>query len=375
MDAMGRLAGGVAHDFNNLLVVIQSYAELLRETSSVDAAARADLDEILAAARRASALTRQLLAFSRSEAVQPTVLRLNPVVAGIEKMLRRIIGEDVTLFTELASDAGSVLADSGQLDQVILNLSVNARDAMPDGGQLTISTANVTLDAAYADTHANVEPGEFVMLAVTDTGTGMDRETQRRIFEPFFTTKEIGKGTGLGLATVYGIVQQSRGQIHVYSELGRGTTFKVYFPRWQASAAANAATLPNGAPTTTADGTILVVEDDSAVRQVALRILREHGYTVLEASRPSEAVTLCEDPTLQVDLLLTDVIMPDCTGPQLAADLAQRFPELRVVYMSGYPGGAAIRAGSLAAGAAYIEKPFTPSALVDKIRTALEREP
>lgn len=374
MDAIGRLAGGVAHDFNNLLVVIQSYAELIREAlPEKDDANRADLDEVLGAARRASALTKQLLAFSRSEAIQPIALDLSDVVSGIEKMLRRIIGEDIELFTELSPTLGVVRADPGQLDQVILNLSVNARDAMMNGGQLTISTQNVTLDAAYADAHANVTPGVFVMLAVTDTGTGMTPDVQRQIFEPFFTTKAVGQGTGLGLATVYGIVQQCGGQIRVYSELGRGTAFKLYFPRLDEPAAVPMPRLPSdSAP---AAGVVLLVEDDAAVRQVASRILRDRGYQVLEARRPSEARTLCEEHGARIDVLLTDVIMPDCTGPQLARELVERHPKMQVVYMSGYPGGTATRAGALEPGALYIEKPFSPGALVDKVRLAFVTRP
>lgn len=368
MDAVGRLAGGVAHDFNNLLVVIQSYAELIREGLPEGDINRADLDEVLGATRRAAALTKQLLAFSRNEAIQPTALDLSEVVSGIEKMLRRIIGEDIELYTELGPGLGVMRADAGQLDQVILNLCINARDAMPDGGQITISTQNVTLDAAYSDRHANVTPGEFVMLAVTDTGTGMTAEVQRQIFEPFFTTKAVGQGTGLGLATVYGIVQQSGGHIRVYSELGRGTSFKVYFPRLDEAAAVPIPRLPSTAAP--AVGVILLVEDDSAVRQVASRILRERGYQVIEARRPTEARALCAEHGSRIDLLLTDVIMPDCTGPQLARELLLAHPGMQVLYMSGYPGGAAARAGALEPGALYIEKPFSPAALADKVRLA-----
>ena len=370
MDAIGRLAGGVAHDFNNLLVVIQSYAELIREDLPAADQAREDLDEVLAATRRASALTKQLLAFSRSEPVQPVHLQLSDVVGGIEKMLRRIIGEDIELFIELSPSPGLVRADPGQLDQVILNLAVNARDAMPDGGQLTIATQNVSLDSEDVDAHPSLMPGEFVMLAVTDTGTGMDVETQRRIFEPFFTTKEVGKGTGLGLATVYGIVQQSGGQIRVYSELGRGTSFKLYFPRLD-EASGSVAPKTSSAMTPQIGGTILVVEDDSAVRQVAARILRGQGYRVFEARRPAEARVICEEHGAAIHLLLTDVIMPDCTGPQLARELTVACPAMRVIYMSGYPGGAAARAGALNGDAIYIEKPFSPKALLSRVREVL----
>ncbi len=370
MDAIGRLAGGVAHDFNNLLMVIQSYSELIREGLADEDPTRDDVDEILAAARRASSLTKQLLAFSRREPVQPATLPLNDVVSGIEKMLQRIIGEDVELFTELSPALGLIRADAGQLDQVILNLAVNARDAMPDGGQLTIETQNVTLDQEYADTHSHLLPGEFVMLAVTDTGVGMDAQTQRRIFEPFFTTKEQGKGTGLGLATVYGIVQQSGAQICVYSELGHGTTFRIYFPRLD-SATGHAPSRPPSASSAAAGGTVLLVEDDAAVRQVAARILRARGFTVLEARRPSEARMVCEEHGPKIDLLLTDVIMPESTGPQLARELTARHPRLRVLYMSGYPGGAAKRSGALEPGTPYVEKPFSPATLVERVCAAL----
>ncbi|MEO6599354.1 MAG: response regulator [Polyangiaceae bacterium] len=371
MDAIGRLAGGVAHDFNNLLVVIQSYTELLRQELTGNLAACADLDEVLSASRRAAALTKQLLAFSRSEALRPTALELSTVVAGIEKMLHRIIGEDIELSTELSPALGIIRADAGQLDQVILNLAVNARDAMPDGGQLTLATQNVSLDAASAEAHGNVTPGEYVLLVVTDTGVGMDADTQRRIFEPFFTTKEVGKGTGLGLATVYGIVQQCGGHVRVASEVDRGTSFKLYFPRLDEANPAPLLTAPSTL-TPAASGTVLVVEDDTAVRQVACRILRQRGYAVLEARRPSEARRVCADHGSTIDLLLTDVIMPDCTGPQLAHELTERYPQMKVVYMSGYPGRDAGRAGALEPGVVYIEKPFSPVALAEKVRATLE---
>ncbi|HEY3253219.1 MAG TPA: response regulator, partial [Polyangiaceae bacterium] len=371
MEAIGRLAGGVAHDFNNLLVVIQSYAELLREDLAEHDPKRGDLDEIQAAARRAAALTKQLLAFSRSEPVQPTELRLSEVVTGIEKMLRRIIGEDIELITELAPSLGVVRADAGQLDQVILNLSINARDAMQGGGRLSISTQNVSFDADDDNADVDITPGDYVMLAVTDSGTGMSAETQRRIFEPFFTTKEVGQGTGLGLATVYGIVQQSGGQIRVYSELGRGTAFKIYFPRLDEVPSVRA---PQSSETPVAlgRGTLLIVEDDTAVRQVAARVLRDRGYTVLEARRPSEARRICAEHGSAIDLLLTDVIMPECTGTELAQELSRLHPRMRVVYMSGYPGGAASRAGAFGPGAAYLEKPFSPASLTEKITFALK---
>ncbi|HKO53728.1 MAG TPA: response regulator [Polyangiaceae bacterium] len=371
MEAIGRLAGGVAHDFNNLLVVIQSYAELLREDLLGHDSKRDDLDEILGAARRAAALTKQLLAFSRSEPVQPTELRLGEIVTGIEKMLRRIIGEDIELVTDIAPSLGLVRADAGQIDQVILNLSINARDAMQGGGRLSISAQNVSFDAAQAGEAVDIPPGEYVMLAVTDSGTGMTAETQRRIFEPFFTTKDVGQGTGLGLATVYGIVQQSGGQIRVYSEPGSGTAFKLYLPRLDEVSLPNQ-DQSNASPMSTGSGTVLVVEDDSAVRQLAARVLRDRGYTVLEARRPSEARRICAEHGSIIDLLLTDVIMPECTGTELARELSRLHPRMRVVYMSGYPGGAASRLRALGSGAAYLEKPFSPTLLAEKVQTAMK---
>ncbi|HET7543216.1 MAG TPA: response regulator [Polyangiaceae bacterium] len=371
MEAIGRLAGGVAHDFNNLLVVIQSYAELLCEGLTEHDPKRGDLEEILAAARRAAALTKQLLAFSRSEAVRPSELRLGEVVTRMEKMLRRIIGEDIELTTELAPELGLVFADAGQLDQVVLNLSINARDAMVEGGRLTISTQNVNISRENPNAQVDVPPGRYVLLAVRDSGIGMTPETQRRIFEPFFTTKEVGQGTGLGLATVYGIVRQSGGHIRVQSELGHGTTFEIYFPRIDQVAMASAP--PSGeAATWTGSGTLLIVEDDSAVRQLAARVLRHRGYTVLEARRPSEARRICKKHGSTIDLLLTDVIMPECTGTELARELSSLHPRMRVVYMSGYPGSDASRAAALAPGTTYLEKPFSPATLSEKIRAAMK---
>jgi len=366
MEAVGRLAGSVAHDFNNLLSVILSYSSLLlADLKSVDPI-RADIDSIRKAGEKAAVLTRQLLAFSRQQVLAPRVLDLNDILYEAEQMLRRLLAADIELITRNERALSKVKVDPSQMDQVIMNLAINARDAMPDGGKLVIETLNVTPDSDYLDAHANIVPGDLVMLSVTDTGTGMDAETQRRIFEPFFTTKEVGKGTGLGLATVYGIVQQSGGQIRVSSELGRGSVFKVYFPRQPIGTESDPVRPPSVAPATVG-GTILVVEDNAAVRQVASRILRERGHLVLEARDPAEARALFAAHSAKIDLLLTDVIMPECTGPQLARGLIQLSPTLRVLYMSGYPGGAADRAGTLEAGAAYIEKPFSPDALAEKI--------
>jgi two-component system, cell cycle sensor histidine kinase and response regulator CckA len=373
MEAIGRLAGGVAHDFNNLLAVIQSYGDLIFHELPEDDPKREDLGQMLAASERAASLTRQLLAFSRLQIVQLKTLHLNEVVANVEKMLRRIIGEDIELTTTLSPSLGRLKADPGQIEQIILNLTVNARDAMPDGGSLTIETANVELGAQYAATHAGVTAGEFVMLSVTDTGTGMDAATQKRIFEPFFTTKELGKGTGLGLSTVYGIVHQSGGNLSVESEVGRGTSFRIYFPRVDERREAD----PDRRRTTvaaTTNATILLVEDDDAVRQVAARILRRNGYNVLETRRASEARNLCKERGSSIDLLLTDVVMPEISGPKLASEILQLCPELRVLYMSGYPQGAVAQGGSLSTDISYVEKPFTPASLLEKVREVIDSD-
>jgi two-component system cell cycle sensor histidine kinase/response regulator CckA len=371
MEAIGLLAGGVAHDFNNLLVVIESYSELLLQDLPEGDSKRDDIREILGAGRRASALTRQLLAFSRRQVLQTSLLDLNEIVANIEKMLRRIIGEDVDLVTDLDPALGTIKADPGQIEQIIVNLTVNARDAMPKGGKVVIETRNLELDEDYAELHAGVKAGHYVMLAVTDTGTGMDEATQKRIFEPFFTTKEVGKGTGLGLSTVYGIAQQSGGHIWVYSELNRGTSFKTYFPRADAKTASSGSRIPK-AQTHNGVGTILLVEDDEAVRNVTARVLRERGYTVFETRRPSEARAVCQDRSKSIDLLLTDIVMPETSGPRLAEELSQFNPQMRVLFMSGYAGAALEHAGWLDDGAAYLEKPFSPAILAEKVRTLLE---
>ncbi|MFZ5891575.1 MAG: response regulator [Myxococcota bacterium] len=370
MEGIGQLAGGVAHDFNNLLAVIKSYGELLLRDLKDDTTKTEDLEQLLHAANRGAALTRQLLTFSRRQVVQPRLLQLNEVVVSIEKMLRRIIGEDIDLVTSLAPDLDLVKADAGQIEQVLLNLAVNARDAMPDGGKLTVETANVHLASGYADSDSNVAEGDYVMVAVSDTGSGMSEEIRKHIFEPFFTTKEVGKGTGLGLSTVYGIVQQSGGHIWVYSELKQGTAFKIYFPRASGSIPARALSkqLPSRAKV---DRTILLVEDDDAVRRVASRILRESGYTVLETRHAGEARKICEERGSELALLLTDVVMPGVSGPKLAEELTALLPHLRVLYMSGFPGAAVVHSGALRPGANCIEKPFSPASLVDKIEEVL----
>jgi CheY-like chemotaxis protein len=369
MEAVGRLAGGVAHDFNNLLGVIIGFGErLLRRLPSAE---RREIGEVLKAAEHAAALTRQLLAFSRRQVLQPRVLDLNSVVGELDAMLRRIIGEDVHLVTVLRSGLGSVKADPGQVQQVIMNLAVNARDAMPKGGSLTIETDNVELDQSYSSTHHAVRPGHYVMLAVTDTGTGMDAATQARIFEPFFTTKEPGKGTGLGLATVFGIVKQSGGNIWVYSEPQRGTTFKVYLPRLDGIApeASTRAAAPEAAR---GSETVLLVEDADSLRELGREILEEHGYRVLEARSGVEALQVLGRHAGSLELVLTDLVMPGMSGVELAGQIKAQRPATKVLYMSGYTDDALGHHGVLEAGMAFVEKPFTIDGLLRKVREVLD---
>jgi len=373
MEAVGRLAGGVAHDFNNILTAIGGYTDLLLADLPPDDPRRQDVDEIHRAADRAAALTQQLLAFSRRQVLQPKVVDLNALVQNVEKLLRRLIGEDVILAAVLAPDAGRVRADPGQIEQVIVNLAVNARDAMPGGGRLTIETRNVELDAAYAAEHRTVVPGPYVSIAVSDTGTGMSNDVQAHLFEPFFTTKEVGKGTGLGLATVYGIVKQSGGTIWVYSELGHGTTIKVYLPRVDDPADALTKAGPTDAASLRGTETILLVEDEPAVRAVARQVLTRQGYTVLEAPDGQAALTMVDATRPSIDLVLTDLVMPGMSGRILADNLVRRFPALRVLYMSGYTDDAIVRHGMLETGLAYLQKPFRPDALVQKVWEVLKR--
>ncbi len=373
MEAVGRLAGGIAHDFNNLLTVITSYSDLLLEDLAPTDPKRQDLEQVRHAADGAAALTRQLLAFSRQQVLAPRVVNLSAVVQGVEKMLRRVIGEDVDLVTALDSNVGAVKADVGQLEQVLMNLAVNARDAMPTGGQLTLETANVEHDPDYAREQEARPQRRFVMLAVTDTGIGMDEATKARIFEPFFTTKEPGKGTGLGLATVYGIVRQSGGFIWVYSEVGRGTTFKIYLPEVDSSVPsagdAAATELPRGTET------VLLVEDAVAVRAVARQVLERQGYAVLEAPNGNAALAIAGAHDGPIHLLLTDVVMPGLSGRQLADQLTRLRPNTHVLYASGYTDDAVVRHGVLEAGIAYLQKPFTAASLARKVREALDRPP
>ena len=371
MEAVGQLAGGVAHDFNNLLGVITGYSELLSRRLEPEHAGHKALEQIRKAADRAAGLTRQLLAFSRKQVLEPKVLDLNAVLAGVDKMLRRLIGEDVQIQTRFAEDLWQVKADPGQVEQVIVNLAVNARDAMPKGGQLTLETANTALDAAYARAHTYVRPGPYVMLAVSDTGHGMDAGTQSRIFEPFFTTKEPGKGTGLGLATVFGIVKQSGGHINVYSEPGRGSTFKVYLPRIDEVATKEEAATPPPPPPTGTE-TILLVEDAEALRVMIREILESGGYTVVDASNPDEALARAQAYRGSLHLMLTDVVLPHMSGPDLAASLARVLPEMRVLYMSGYAADAIGNHGVLEPGTFFIQKPFTADDLLRKLRAVLD---
>jgi two-component system, cell cycle sensor histidine kinase and response regulator CckA len=370
MEAVGRLAGGIAHDFNNLLTVIKGYSELmLDELSSADPH-RMEVDEIKKAADRAATLTRQLLAFSRQQVLAPKVLDLNAVVSNMDKLLHRLLGEDIDLFTVLEPGLGRVKADPGQVEQVIMNLAVNARDAMPHGGKLTVETSNIDLDDNYARDHVAVKPGSYVMIAVTDTGTGMTDKVKSRIFEPFFTTKEVGKGTGLGLSTVYGIVKQSGGYVWVYSEVGIGSTFKVYLPCVDAPAE-----LPPSQtrqPARHGSETVLLVEDEDGVRALMRQVLHKHGYNVLESRHGGEALLMCERHQGKIDLLLTDVVLEQMSGRELAERLLKVRPEMKVLYVSGYADDAIVHHGVLTEGMAFLQKPFTTESLARKVRYVLD---
>jgi PAS domain S-box-containing protein len=371
MEAIGSLAGGIAHDFNNLLTVIKGYSELMLEELEAADPLHAEVEEIKRAADRAASLTRQLLAFSRQQVLAPRVLDLNSVIQNMDKLLHRLLGEDIELTTSLDPDLGHTKADPGQLEQVVMNLAVNARDAMPNGGQLTIETMNVELDETYVREHVAVKPGPYVMIAVSDTGIGITEEIRGRIFEPFFTTKEPGKGTGLGLSTVYGIVKQSEGYVWVYSEAGIGTTFKVYLPRVDAPADVTPYYTTNGLPACGGTETILLVEDEDGVRALVRQILVKQGYTVLESRHAGEALLLCERHQGKIDLLLTDVVLQQMGGRELAERLTRSRPELRVLYISGYTDDAIVQHGVLNAGTAFLQKPFTTDALTRKVRQVL----
>src|SRR5438552_795961 len=370
MEAVGQLAGGIAHDFNNLLTAILGNTQLLLRDLPPGDANRGDVEEIRKASERAASLTRQLLAYSRRQMLQPEVLDLNVVVAEMYKMLRRLIGEHIALVTVQAPDLGHVRADPNQIEQVIVNLVVNARDAMPDGGKLTIETANVDLDDAFAQTHLGSVPGPYAMVAVTDTGVGMDASVRAHVFEPFFTTKEVGRGTGLGLATVYGIVKQSGGDVSGDSEVGRGASFQIYLPRIEKPADAPAR--PARGRPARGTATVLVVDDEPAVLSLSRRALEAQGYVVLAASDPAAALRVVERHGGTIHMLVTDVVMPGLSGPELADKLAAQRPGIRVLYMSGYPGDAVVQHGGLPAGSAFLQKPFSADTLARKVRDVLD---
>ena len=371
MEAVGRLAGGVAHDFNNLLTGIIGYAELLKMRLDPQDPHRREVEEIRKAGEKAASLTLQLLAFSRKQILKPKKLNLNTVVRDMEKLLQRLIGEDIYLVTNLEAGLGPVLADPGQIEQVVINLAVNARDAMPLGGKLTIETTNVELDGAYGYRDVNFQPGPYVMLAVSDNGEGMDEETLAHIFEPFFTTKGSNQGTGLGLSTVYGIVKQSGGYIWVYSEPKWGTTFKVYLPL-----ATSGLEVEKSRPETPGYSqgweTILLVEDEEVVRELACAALQQNGYQVLMAGTPEQALAICEKVAGRIHLLLTDVVMPGMSGRQLAERLTSQYPEMKVLYISGYAENAISHHGVLDPGIAFLAKPFTPNGLASRVRKVLD---
>jgi two-component system, cell cycle sensor histidine kinase and response regulator CckA len=374
MEAIGRLAGGVAHDFNNLLTAILGYGELIQQRLPESSPESQDIKEIIHAGRSAADLTRQLVAFSRQQIIQPQILDVDAVVQGMEGLLRRVIGEDIALTVRTSAGLDLVNADRAQIEQIVMNLAVNARDAMPQGGQLTIETGHVELDDAYVAQHPGAVTGPHVMIAVTDTGSGMDEQVRARIFEPFFTTKELGRGTGLGLSTVYGIVNQNGGSIWAYSEVGHGTTFKVYLPRIVAERpdALAAEILPASLHGTE---TIFVVDDQHEVRAVAAAILRRHGYTVIEVADGEEAVELFARDATAIDLLLIDVVLPRMNGQVVADQLRRRRPGLPVLYMSGYTADSVSRHAVLERDVAFIEKPFTAVRLLQKVRTTLGRPP
>ncbi|HVI80775.1 MAG TPA: PAS domain S-box protein, partial [Candidatus Acidoferrum sp.] len=371
MEAVGRLAGGVAHDFNNLLTVILGYAQLLADGVPHGTRLTDSTEAIKTAAEKAAGITRQLLAFSRKQVLSPRVISLNDILLNLDSLLRRLIGEDVEVMTVPAADLGRVKADPSQLEQVIMNLALNARDAMPNGGNLTLETANTYLDESYAHQHQPVVPGRYVMLAVSDTGEGMNAETQARIFEPFYTTKEVGKGTGLGLSMVYGIIKQSGGYIWVYSEPNRGTTFKVYLPRVDQPPEAGAIET-TGNRVLRGTETILLVEDDEQIRQLSSSVLAHCGYNVLVAGTPEQALELCKANQDKIRLLVTDVVMPRMNGKQLADQILKSCPDLKVLYVSGYTNNAIVHYGVLESGLHFLAKPFTLSALVAKVREVLD---
>ena len=371
MESLGRLAGGVAHDFNNLLTIMQGFSEMIVSSLDPSAAGRTYAKEVLKAVERASGLTRQLLAFSRKQVLEPRVVNLNELVSNLEKMLQRLIGEDVNLFTKLDPHLGLVKADPTQVEQVVMNLSVNARDAMSEGGSLTIETANVELDELYARQSADLRPGRYVLLSVNDTGTGMDQATLAKLFEPFFTTKAPGKGTGLGLSIVYGIVKQSHGHVAVTSEVGCGTTFKIYLPQVEV---ADPGLVVTEMASTAVQGseTILVVDDEEQVRSLECGVLQASGYKVLPVGDGEEALRICRESSEPIHLLVTDIVMPMMNGRELARRVALLHPSMRVLFVSGYPDEAEISSERSAGKTNFLQKPFTSDTLLRRIRQSLD---
>lgn len=371
IEAVGRLASGVAHDFNNILTVITGHSELLLRQLDADDPRRKNAEQIEKAAYRAAALTRQLLTFSRKQVIEPRVLKLNAIILNIEKMLRRLIGEDIEFCTVLDSAAGHIKADPGQIEQVIMNLAVNARDAMPNGGKLTVTTANTTLDKNQLKHFPDLCAGDYVMLTIADTGTGMSEEVKAHLFEPFFTTKPPGKGTGLGLATCFGIVKQSTGHINVHSELGRGTTFKIYFPQVQSALESpRVRIMPTEA--TGGNETVLLVEDEPVVRELAVATLREKGYTVVEAVNGEEGLRMARQHDGKIDLVLTDVVMPVMGGKEMADALRTSHPDTKVLFTSGYTEDAMGHHGVLRPGILFLQKPYMTATLARKVREVLD---
>lgn len=372
MEALGRLAGGVAHDFNNQLTVILGAASLLAETFSPNDPRSADIKMMINAAEKSAALTNQLLAFSRRQIIDPKVLRINDIVNGLKKMLGRLIGEDIDLVTIADAQSDYVKVDPSQIEQVIINLAVNARDAMPNGGTLVIETSEVILDDEYEKNHLMTKPGSYVMLAVSDTGQGMDKETQSHIFEPFFTTKASGKGTGLGLATVYGVVKQYGGNINVYSEPGAGATFKIYLPKLDRDGVEFVEKESIAVQNLTGNETILVVEDDELVRQTIINIIANQGYRVLDTGSPKDAIEISDKHKNKIDLLITDVIMSGMTGWELSKDIAKIITDIKVIFISGYTDNVIAHHGVLDAGIQFLQKPFNSISLLKKIREVLD---
>ncbi|MBW8004016.1 MAG: response regulator [Planctomycetes bacterium] len=374
MESIGRLAGGVAHDFNNLLTTIIGYSELISMEEDLNDTTKEGVQEIKNSAERAAALTQQLLAFSRKQVLKPHVIDLNLLITKLGSMLKRLVSEDINLTTELGSNLGNIKADPGQVEQVIMNLVVNARDAMPEGGAITIETLGVNLDESYHQQHPEVIPGDYVLLAVSDTGHGMDEETQSQVFEPFFTTKEVGKGTGLGLSTVYGIVKQSGGFIWVYSKLEQGTTFKIYLPQITGTKKQHESRPQKKDPMGGTE-TILLVEDEESLRKMAGKILKGYGYCVIEADDGMDALEIVNKKDYpEIDLLVTDVIMPKMGGKELSEKLFEEYPKLKVVYISGYTDNAIAHHGVLDEGVSLLQKPFSSESLAEKVREILDED-